>query len=190
MERITGVTNKVIILYILSTSEGLTLPRLNDLAVGTAYMDYFQFIQAFNELRTDGCVALSVRKDETMRDASGRAVERCDLTPRGAEALRTLAQGIPQHVADYLGGETGQWTHEGRELRSAEATFQPDLAGGYQVSLRLGDGIGDLLVLHLRVPGRVEASTLCDRFRADPASVHLRLLHALTDDTPQADPGQ
>ena len=55
MERITGVINKVIILYILSSSDGLTLPRLNDLAVGTAYMDYFQFIQAFNELREDNC---------------------------------------------------------------------------------------------------------------------------------------
>jgi hypothetical protein len=190
MERTAGVTNKVIILYILSSSEGLTLSRLNDLAVGTAYMDYFQFIQAFSELRTDGCAALSIRKGETLCDASGRAVERCALTPRGAEVLRTLVQGIPQHVSDYLANETGKWTHESRELRSVEATFQPDPAGGYLVSLRLGDGIGDLLVLRLRLSARSEASALCERFREDPASVHLQLLHALTGSGASSNPDQ
>ncbi len=180
MERSAGVTNKVIILYILSTMEGLTLPRLNDLAVGTAYMDYFQFMQAFNELREDGCVALSVRKDEPVRDAYGRIVERCAPTPRGIEALRMLAQGIPQHVADYLAGETGRWSHESRDNRAAEAFCQQDPAGGYVVSLRIGDRIGDLLDLRLRLPSRTDAIALCDRFREDPAGFHIQMLRFMT----------
>ena len=188
MERITGVINKVIILYILSSSEGLTLPRLNDLAVGTAYMDYFQFIQAFNELREDHCVLLSVRKEEPVRDSFGRAVERCSLTPRGQEALKMLSQGIPQHVADYLANETGMWSRENRESRASEASYQPDPTGGYQVSLRIGDSIGELLSLRIRLPGRAEAARLCDRFREDPASFHLQLLQLMTREGDPAGP--
>ncbi|MBP7401126.1 MAG: DUF4364 family protein [Clostridia bacterium] len=176
MERNTGVTNKVIILYILSSMEDPTLPRLTDLAVGTAYMDYFQFMQAFDELRSDECVALSVRKDETMRDAHGRPVERCALTRRGSEALRTLVQGIPRHVADYLAAETGRWSRESRSRRAAEAYSLQDPAGGYLAALRLSDGIGDLLHLRLRLPTQSEAAALCERFRADPAGFHRNLM--------------
>jgi len=176
MARIADVTNKVIVLYILSCVEGLTLPQLNDRAVGTAYMDYFQFVQAFESLRDDGCVVLSVRKGESEKDSYGRAVERCSLTPRGAEALRTLAQGIPRHVADYLAGETDRWTRAERDGRAAEASWQPDAAGGYRVDLRAGDGIGLLLELSLRLPSKTEAVALCERFRSDPAAFHLGLL--------------
>ena len=180
MARIADVTNKVIVLYILSCVEGLTLPQLNDRAVGTAYMDYFQFMQAFESLRDDGCVVLSVRKDESEQDSHGRAVERCSLTPRGAEALRTLAQGIPRHVADYLAGETARWSRAERDGRAAEASWQPDAAGGYRVDLRMGDGIGTLLELSLRLPSKSEAAALCERFRSDPGAFHLGLMRFCT----------
>ncbi len=176
MARNADVTNKVIVLFILSRLEGLTLQRLNELAVGTAYLDYFQFMQAFDALRSDGCIATAVRKGESERDAAGRPLERCSLTPKGAEILRTLAGNIPHHVAVYLAGETGRWRHEERNNRAAEAYWQQDAAGGYRVELKSDDGIGILLELRMRLPAKADAVALCERFLADPAAFHQQLL--------------
>lgn len=185
MARNMDVTNKVIVLFILSRLDGLTLQRLNELAVGTAYLDYFQFMQAFESLREDGCIAMSVRKGESERDASGRPLERCSLTPQGAEILRTLSGNIPRHVAVYLAGETGRWIHEERNNRAAEAYWQQDVAGGYRVELKSDDGIGVLLELRMRLPAKADAVALCERFLDDPAAFHRRLLrHCL----PPGDP--
>lgn len=180
MDHQTGVTNKVIILYILSQLDSLTFPRLSDTVLGTALMDYFQFKASFDALRADNWLTVSVRKGETERDADGRPVERCALTPRGEEALRTLRTGIPQHVTDFLASETGRWSAEHRNRRAAQAESLPDPDGGWRVSLRLHDGTGETMLLQLRLPDRKTASAVCDRFREDPAGFHSLLLRRLT----------
>ena len=179
MDRLENAGNKMILLYILNRWSGVTLGQLTRIALDTRYMDYFVFISLLDELCRDGLAGRSVRKGETMRDADGHPVVRCDLSPRGAEVLKALEHRIPTHVRAYLSQAAVSWEKELKKENTVTATFDPDGAGGYQVRLRLNDGAHDVVDLRLNVPDRTMASSICEQWRQDTQAVYVGLLALL-----------
>ena len=173
-------TNKLIILSIADRIRDITLNQLTTLSLETLYMDYFDFVTAFEELGRDGMLTESIRKDETRRDAAGRPVARCYLTDKGRTVLKTLETRIPLPIRSYLAQACSGWQKDIRLQGTLSADYAPDANGYYQVQLKQSDGIKELVNLKLTIPEKAMARQICERWKRSPQTVYLGLLSVLT----------
>jgi hypothetical protein len=140
MEQDQRAIHKLIILAILGQATGLTANQLMTLALETLYMDYFSFIQAYEELVRDHLITSAVRKEESQTDAAGQPLVRCDITPQGHTILQTLESRIPLPIRSYLASALSGWRKDQMRENTVTATVDPDADGFYQVRLRQHDG--------------------------------------------------
>lgn len=179
-------TNKLIILSIISRIGGITLNQLTTLALETLYMDYFDFVTAFEELCRDHMLVEGVRKNEKLLDAVGRPVVRCDMTDKGYKVLQTLESRIPLPIRSYLAQACSGWRRDSRLRSTLTATCEPDANGFFQVSLKQNDGLKDLVDLRLTIPEKTMAEQICERWKRSPQMVYLGLLSVLTGEPAMA----
>jgi hypothetical protein len=179
MDRLETAEKKMILLYILNRWSGVTVGQLTRIALDTRYMDYFVFVSLLDELCQDGLATRSIRKGESLLDADGQPVVRCDLTPRGADVLKSLEGRVPRHVRTYLTQAAASWTKELKQENTVVATFDPDGSGGYLVRLRLHDGVHDVVDLRLLVPDRTMAASICTQWKTDTQTAYVGLLALL-----------
>jgi hypothetical protein len=183
--------NKLIILSILNRIPGVTLGQLTTIALETLYMDYFDFVTAFEELCRDQMANESIRKGEAVLDAAGRPVARCDMTPEGQSVYLTLEHRIPLPIRSYLAQACSGWQKDIRMQNILTASCDPDGNGLYRVRLRQNDGIKDLIDLALTIPDKAMGNLICERWKRHPQTVYLGLLSLLTGEpTPVPDQGQ
>jgi hypothetical protein len=183
--------NKLIILSILNRIPGVTLGQLTTIALETLYMDYFDFVTAFEELCRDQMANESIRKGEAVLDAAGRPVARCDMTPEGKSVYLTLEHRIPLPIRSYLAQACSGWQKDIRMQNILTASCDPDGNGLYRVRLRQNDGIKDLIDLALTIPDKAMGNLICERWKRHPQTVYLGLLSLLTGEpTPVPDQGQ
>ena len=175
--------NKLIILSILSRIQGVTLGQLTALSLETLYMDYFDFVTAFEELCRDHMAVESVRKGEDVLDAVGRPVTRCDLTPQGRTVFNTLENRIPLPIRSYLAQACSGWQKDIRLRNTLSASCEPDANGLFLVRLKQNDGLKDLIDLRLTIPDKAMGQMICDRWKRNPQTVYLGLLTLLTGET-------
>jgi len=181
--------NKLIILSILGRIQGVTLNQLTTLALETLYMDYFDFVTAFDELSRDRMAVEAVRKDEATLDALGRPVTRCDLTPAGRAILETLEPRIPLPIRSYLAQACSGWQKDIRLKNTLTGICEPDGNGSYWVTLKQNDGLKDLVGLRLSIPDKGMGQQICERWKRNPQMVYLGLLSLLTGE-PTLEPDQ
>ncbi len=172
--------NKLIVLSILNKIQGVTLNQLTTLALETLYMDYFDFVMAYEELCRDHMAVESVRKGEETLDAVGRPVSRCDLTQNGRAVLATLEPRIPLPIRSYLAQACSGWQKDIRLRNTLTGVCEPDGNGFYLVRLKQNDGLKDLIDLRLTIPDKGMAEQICDRWKRHPQTVYLGLLSLLT----------
>ena len=175
--------NKLIILSILSRIQGVTLNQLTTLSLETLYMDYFDFVTAYEELCRDHMTTEGVRKGEETLDAVGRPVTRCDLTPAGTAVLATLESRIPLPIRSYLAQACSGWQKDIRLRNTLSASCEPDANGLYLVRLKQNDGLKDLIDLRPTIPDKTMGQMICDRWKRNPQTVYLGLLTLLTGET-------
>lgn len=191
MELAELAINKLIILSILNRIPGVTLGQLTTIALETLYMDYFDFVTAFEELCRDQMANESIRKGEAVLDAAGRPVARCDMTPEGKSVYLTLEHRIPLPIRSYLAQACSGWQKDIRMQNILTASCDPDGNGLYRVRLRQNDGIKDLIDLALTIPDKAMGNLICERWKRHPQTVYLGLLSLLTGEpTPVPDQGQ
>lgn len=183
METSGLAVNKLIVLSIIHRIPDITLNQLTTLSLETLYMDYFDFVTAYEELCRDRMVTESVRKNETKLDAAGRPVTRCDLTEQGHAILKTLEPRIPLNIRSYLAQACSGWQKDIRLKRTLSAEWRPDANGGFLVQLKQNDGLKDLIRLELTIPDKSMAQQICDRWKRSPGTVYISLLSILTGET-------
>lgn len=183
METAELATNKLIILLIADRIRDITLNQLTTLSLETLYLDYFDFVTAYEELCRDRMISEAVRKNEPKVDAVGRPVTRCDLTDKGRTVLKTLEARIPLPIRSYLAQACSGWQKDIRLKGTLTADYQPDANGNYQVFLKQSDGIKDLVSLKLTIPEKTMAKQVCERWKRSPQTVYLGLLSVLTGET-------
>lgn len=181
MENEQRAIQKLIILAILGRANGLTVNQLTALALETLYLDYFDFIHAYEELVRDHLATESMRKGETMTDASGQPVTRCDITPQGQTILDTLENRIPLPVRSFLASTLAGWRKDQLRESTVTATFDPDANGFYQVRLKQHDGRKETVDLRLNVPSEAIARELCRNWRQYPQTLYMGLLTLLSE---------
>ena len=181
MEKEQQAIQKLIILAILGRANGLTVNQLTALALETLYLDYFDFVHAYEELVCDHLTTESVRKGETMTDAAGQPVTRCDITPQGMTILETLENRIPLPVRSFITSTLAGWRKDQLRESTVTATFDPDANGFYQVRLKQHDGRKETVDLRLTVPNEAIARKMCENWRQFPQTLYMGLLTLLSD---------
>lgn len=180
-EKSEKVRNKIIILYILSRLPGITVAQLTSLSLDTCYMNYFSFATAFEDLCDNKLVTKSHRKNEQCLDANNKPVVRCDNTAGGIEILNKLRHVIPENIHMFLTESAKNWEKISKRATETISKYDPDLFGGYTVTLKLSDGIKDTVLLQLSVPSKELAAKICENWKLQTQDKYMSILKMLTD---------
>lgn len=180
-EKSEKVRNKIIILYILSRIPGITVAELTSLSLDTCYMNYFSFATAFEDLCDNKLVTKSQRKNEQCLDANNKPVVRCDNTAGGIEILNKLRHVIPDNIHMFLTESAKNWEKLSKRASETISKYDPDLYGGYTVTLKLSDGIKDTVLLQLSVPTKEMAARICENWKLQTQEKYMSILTMLTD---------
>lgn len=180
-EKSEKVRNKIIILYILSRLPGITVAELTSLSLDTCYMNYFSFATAFEDLCVNKLVTKSHRKNEQCMDANNKPVVRCDNTSAGIDILNKLRHVIPENIHMFLTESAKNWEKLTKRATETISKYDPDLYGGYNVTLKLSDGIKDTVLLQLAVPTKEMAAKICDNWKLQTQEKYMSILKMLTD---------
>jgi Domain of unknown function (DUF4364) len=175
-------SGKLILLYMLSKVSGMPAADLQAWAIESLYLDYFSFAQAKEELKRDHLMAEAVRKGESRKDASGRFIELCDITPEGEVVLNRLVSTIPMTAQAYLTQTAVRWGQNIRAQANVKASYDPDANGAYVVRLSLYDGTNRNCEILLPAPDEDTAQKMCRRWKESTAGIYKNLLLSLCED--------
>lgn len=160
---------QILILYIL---EKLPSPiehyKLSDLVLFDGGFTWFDYSQ---------CLAKLIRT-EHVTDEDGRYV----ITDKGRRNVNAVASSLPYTVrakADRLCAPVAA-----AMLRSSmiETDAAPDDQGGQSVSLRMSDGMGEIISLRLAVPEEKTAAQIQKRFKDHAEEIYNQIITLLTEE--------
>lgn len=171
---------KIIILYILSKVDNIPSAQLMDCAMESLYMDYFLFTQAKQELLDKHLMTESERKGELRKDASGRPVLSCDLTPEGAEILSRLLPSVPAGIRAYLTTSSKNWRRDQANTDSVYAEYAPNDEGTWEVDLRIIENGATTFSLKWHAPSEEAAARTCDRWREHTAETYVAIVKMIS----------
>ena len=171
---------KIIILFILSKVSGLSSSALMDCAMESLYMDYFLFSQAKKELLEKHLMTESERKGEIRKDASGKTVLSCDITPEGAEILQRLLPSVPAGIRAYLTSASRIWNYESSEDNSVFADYTINAEGTWDVDLRLLEKGETTFSLKWTAPTEESAKRTCARWKEQTAETYLSIIKLIS----------
>lgn len=176
-------SGKLILLYMLNQVRSIPSSDLQAWAIESLFLDYFLFMQAKEELKRDHLMFEAIRKGETRRDASGRPIELCDITPEGELVLYPLIASIPMHIQAYFSQTAQKWTQKAKQERSVLASYDPDANGAFRVRLSLLDGSNTTFDLTLSAPDEATAQKICRRWKESTADIYRSLLISLVEES-------
>ena len=176
-------TGKLMLLYMLHQVNSIPSSDLMDWAVESLFLDYFQFVQAKEDLKRDRFIIEATRKGEKRIDAKGNPLEICDITPEGEIVLNQLLPTLPAHIRAYLMSSAQKWKQAAHEDLSVLANYLPDANGAYQVRLMLSDGARTTAELLLFAPNEETAQKMCRRWKESTAGIYMTILTQLQSDT-------
>ena len=173
---------KIIILYILSKVNSIPSSQLMDCAVESLYMDYFLFSQAKKELLKKHLMTEAERKGELRKDASGKTVLSCDITPEGREILTRLLPSVPAGIRAYLSSASRSWRHESSESETVYADYLPNDEGTWEVTLKLIEKGATTFSLVWQAPSEEVAERTCKRWKSATAETYIEIVRLISED--------
>ncbi len=158
---------KILILFIL---EKLPKPveavTLSDLALFDGGFTWFDY--------TD-CLAELVKTDHVTEE-NGRYA----ITEKGRRNVNTVSSSLPYTVRAKAERLTAPVAAAMRRASMIETAVEPGPKGGRTVSLRLSDGVGEIVSLRLAVADEDQARAIEKRFRAGAEGIYNDIISLLT----------
>lgn len=175
--------HKLTLLYIIEQAPGLRRSYLQDTALATLSMDYFDMARALDELVDTGLVHIGARKGEEALDAHNRTIERCDLTAKGMAVIEALNHQIPpatrRFISQYLDEHSFRWKVADAVTVKIELTSD----GQYELICRQKEGNDTSFLLTLRFPTEEMADKAAQAWRERSDEIVNMLIHSLLKDT-------
>lgn len=159
---------QILILYILEKLPGPVAPyTLSDLCLFDGGFTWFDYSQ---------CLAKLIRTGH-VDEADGSYC----ITDKGRRNVNTVATSLPYTVRAKADRLTAPVAAAMRRSSQIETDVQPsDAKGGHTVSLRLSDGVGELIEMRLAVPDEKRANEIAETFRAEAEDIYNRIILVLT----------
>ena len=160
---------KILILYILEKLPGPVEPvMLSDLALFDGGFTWFDYTDCLAELV----------ETEHIAEADGKY----EITEKGRRNVGFAGSSLPYSVrakADRLTAPVASAMNRASQI---ETVTEPGPEGNAVVSLRLSDGVGELISLRLTVPEESVGRQIEERFRGGAEDIYNRIIELLTED--------
>lgn len=160
---------KILILYIL---EKLPSPieavMLSDLALFDGGFTWFDFTDCLAELVQTGHVA----------EEDGKYA----ITETGRRNVGYVGTSIPFSVRAKADRLTAPVAAKMRRARQIETVTEAQKDGSAAVSMRLSDGVGEVIFLRMAVPDEATGKAIEKRFEANAEKIYNRILTIMTEE--------
>ena len=160
---------KILILYIL---EKLPAP-----VEGLVLADLTLFDGGFNWFDYSDCLADLVQT-EHVAEKDGAY----EITDKGRRNVGYVGSSLPYSVRAKADRLTTPVAAALRRQSMIETASEPATNGGQTVSLRLSDGMGEIISMHLAVPDENQAKTIEGKFRKDAEKIYNKIITILTEE--------
>ena len=159
---------KILILFILEKLprpvEPVTLSDLTLFDGGFTWFDY-----------TD-CLAELI-KTEHVEEVGGKYA----ITEKGRRNVNTVSSSLPYTVRAKAERLTAPVAAAMRRSSMIETAIEPGEKDGMTVSMRLSDGVGEIVSMRMAVPDEAQARAMEKRFRADAEEIYNKIIQMLTE---------
>lgn len=160
---------QILILYILEKLPGpIEHYRLSDLALFDGGFTWFDYSQ---------CLAKLIRTGH-IHEEDGKYV----ITDKGRRNVNAVATSLPYTVRAKADRLCAPVAAAMRRSSMIETASEPGENGGRTVSLRLSDGVGELISMRLAVPDEEQAGKIEDRFRGRAEALYNQIILLLTEE--------
>lgn len=182
MQETTISIHKLILLYIAEQAPGLRRSYLQDTALATLSMDYFDMMRALDDLIDTGLLHVGARKGEEVLDAHNRTIERCDLTDKGISAIDVLSHQIPAATRRFIVQYLEEHSFRRKMADAVTVKIEPTSDGQYELVCRQKEGNDTSFLLTLRFPTEAMAEKASRAWRERPDDIVNTLIHSLLRD--------
>ena len=159
---------KILLLYILDKLPGPVEPVvLSELALFDGGFSWFDYTDCLAELTESGHVA----------EEEGRY----EITEKGRSNVALVGTSIPYSVRAKADRLTAPVSARMRRERQIETVTERQKDGSCSVSLRLSDGVGEVIAMRLAVPDEASAAGIEKRFRKSAEKIYNRILELVTE---------
>ncbi|MBR1443097.1 MAG: DUF4364 family protein [Firmicutes bacterium] len=166
--------NKLIILYLL---ESIQLPfsvaRLQEFAIDTVHMDYFQLSKYIAEL-IDSNYIDKLQENNLSYYA---------ITAEGSKALALLKDLIPSGVRENIDEYVGTNRKKVESELDVTADFYSSSNNDYIVRCKMAEGSHIIMEINLSVSDKRFANTICNNWKLNVSSIYNKILSTLCDDS-------
>lgn len=160
---------KILILFILEKLPGPVEPAvLSDLTLFDGGFTWFDYTDCLAELVKTGHVT----------DEGGRY----EITEKGRRNVGYVGSSLPYSVRAKAERLTAPVAAAMRRSSMIETMTEPGKNGTGTVSLRLSDGVGEIVSMRLAVPDEAQAKRIEARFRADAEDIYNKIIGILTEE--------
>ena len=160
---------KILILYILEKLPKPVEPvTLSDLALFDGGFNWFDYSDCLAELIAT----------EHIQEKDGKYA----ITEKGRRNVNMVSSSLPYTVRAKAERLTAPVAAAMRRASMIETDIEPGIKGGKSVSMRLSDGVGEIVSLRLAVPDEDQAKAIEKRFRAGAEDIYNRILEILTEE--------
>jgi DNA-binding PadR family transcriptional regulator len=170
---------KLIVLYILDRVDfPMTNTQVVSIITEREYANYFTVQQVLAELVDDGYISLEQKRNAAFYR----------ITPDGHEALSFFYKNISRNIRDDIDMYLSEQQYALREESSNVADYYEARKGEYSVELKVLERDATVIEIHLTVPSRENAETICRNWRKNNADVYAYILNSLLGDNEEAAP--
>ena len=163
---------KVLVLYILNYAGGeLTRDNLINIALDSGTVEYFDIVQAIDELMNSGLV------DFVTQDTPNQLY----ITRLGKETLEVFEHSLPYSVRRKNQSALLRMLAKIERRRSVKSRVE-DKEHGFEAVCTLLDGDDTLLEYRVFVPTKIQAQMIVDQFEQDPTGKYKNILQLLVDE--------
>ncbi|MGM9615366.1 MAG: DUF4364 family protein [Oscillospiraceae bacterium] len=160
---------KILILYILEKLPGAVDPTiLSDLALFDGGFTWFDYTDCLAELV----------QTEQVREENGKY----EITEKGRRNVGYVGSGLPYSVRAKADRLTAPTVLAMQRARQIETVTEVQKDGGASVSLRLSDGVGEVIALRLAVPDEASGKSMEANFRKKAEKIYNQILTILTEE--------
>ena len=161
---------QILLLYILDRLPyELSGEKLADLALFDGGFTWFEYADALSSLVLAGQVA----------EENGKY----SITEKGRRNVGYVGGSLPYSVRAKAERLTAAAAAQMNRDRQIETASEKTGDGAYSVSLRLSDGVGEVLALRAAVPDQKTAAAVEERFRKNAEKLSMKIMEILTDGT-------
>ncbi len=160
---------KILILYIMEKLPGpVDAVMLSDLTLFDGGFNWFDYAD---------CLAELVETDHVVQEGNSY-----EITEKGRRNVGYVGSSLPYSVRAKADRITAPVAAAMRRARQIETVTEKEKDGACSVSLRLSDGVGEVISMRLAVPDEDSAKHIEKRFQDGAEKIYNGILAMLTED--------